>query len=81
MERTVKIFNPDDEEEFLGTVEVDFVLSTAGVMELTNECQVLGSEIDILDMTPHSERLRSMPRQELQELVEEALSKSFRDDN
>ena len=81
MERIVKIFNPDNEDEFLGTVEVDFLLSTAGVMDLNNECKVSGSEIDILDMNPQSERLRAMPRHELQILVEEALSESFREDN
>jgi hypothetical protein len=81
MERTVKIFNPDDEEELLGTVDVDFVLSTSGIMDLNNECKVSGSEIDILDMSPQSERLRAMPRHELQILVEEALSESFREDN
>ena len=81
MERTVKIFNPDDEEELLGTVDVDFVLSTSGIMDLNNECKVSGSEIDILDMSPQSECLRAMPRHELQILVEEALSESFREDN
>ena len=79
MERTVKIFNPED-EEFLGTVEVSFLFSTSGIMDLTNECKVSGNEIDILDMDPQSDRLRALPRQELQELVEDALSKQFFED-